>query len=408
MGKSIYFTGQPVFSQLLKLIPIDLIPQLAGKHQSDRYCKKFDSYHHLVSMLFAVINQCTSIREVVTGLRVASPKLGHLKLTHDVCRSTLADANVRRSEAFFGDIFHQLYRLHYDLPDSRSDLKTKPYEQRLFIMDSTTIKLFHDVLKGAGEPPKNGKRKGGLKAHVMIKASEDVPCLVNLSAAAANDRTFLKHTSLAPGSIITFDKGYCNFRQFDHWTKSGVTWVSRTLDQWIVQTRKSRQISAEQIEEGVISDELVTLGSPNKRNKTIRIKARIIRFKDKEKNKEFSFVTNNTKFLAATIADIYKRRWQIELLFKRIKQRYPLRYFLGDSANAIKIQVWCALIVDLLIKIVKDKVKRKWAYSNLSGMVRLHLMTYINLFAFLENPEKELINYRPVSAYTQLSLFSSV
>ncbi|MFI5142184.1 MAG: IS4 family transposase [Bacteroidia bacterium] len=408
MGKSIYFTGQPVFSQLLKLIPIDLVPKLARKHHADKYCKKFDSHHHLVSMLFAVINQCTSIREVITGMQVASPKLGHLKLTHNICRSTFADANIRRPEAFFGDLFHQLYRFHYVLPDSRSDLKAKPYEQRLFIMDATTIKLFHDVLKGAGEPPKSGKRKGGLKAHVMIKASEDVPCLVNLSAAAANDRTFLKHTSLAPGSIITFDKGYTNFRQFDQWTKSGVTWVSRTLDQWIVQTRKNRKLSSAQIEEGVISDELVTLGAPKEHNKTIQIKARIIRFVDKEKNKEFSFVTNNTKFLASTIADIYKRRWQIELLFKRIKQRYPLRYFLGDSANAIKIQVWCALIVDLLIKIVKDKIKRKWAYSNLSGMVRLHLMTYINLFGFLENPEKELINYHHPHINTQLNLFSSV
>ncbi len=407
MGKSIYFTGQPVFSQLLKLIPSDLVPKLSRKHNSDKYCKKFDSHHHLVSMLFAVINQCTSIREVITGLQVASPKLGHLKLTNNICRSTFADANIRRPESFFGDIFHQLYISHYGLPDSRKRFTAQPYEQRLYIMDATTIKLFHDVLKGAGEPPASGKRKGGLKAHVMIKASEDVPCLVNLTAAAENDRIFMKHVSLCRGSIITFDKGYTKFRQFDKWTKSGVTWVTRTLDQWIVQTRKSRKLTVEQAEAGVLSDEIVTLGASKKGNKTIQIKARIIRYMDKEKNKEFSFVTNNTKFLASTIADIYKRRWQIELLFKRIKQRYPLRYFLGESANAIKIQVWCALIVDLLIKIVKDKVKRKWAYSNLSGMVRLHLMTYVNLLGFLENPEKELINYRSPEINMQLELFST-
>jgi hypothetical protein len=407
MGKSIYFTGQPVFSQVLRLIPDDLLPKLVRKHCADRYCKKFDSKHHLITMLFAVINQCTSIREVITGLQVASPKLGHLRLSHNVCRSTFADANNRRSEAFFGDVFHQLYQFHYGSPDSPKRLVAKNYEERLYIMDSTTIKLFHDVLKGAGEPPANGKRKGGLKAHVMIKATENVPCLINLTAAAANDRTFLKHIDLAPGSIITFDKGYDNFRHFDYWTQSGVTWVTRVRDLWTIQKRKIRTLSQEQIMAGVISDELVSLGVPNDR-KTLQIKARIIHFIDKDSGKEFSFVTNNTKFSAAIIADIYKRRWQIELLFKRIKQRYPLRYFLGDSANAIKIQVWCALIADLLVKIIKDKVKRKWAYSNLSSMIRLHLMTYINLYGFLEKPEKALLNYNPHEKNIQLKLFSSV
>src|SRR5690606_33400658 len=319
---------------------------------------------------------------------------------------TFADANKRRSESFFAEVFHTLYAHYYSLPDSRKTMKAKSYEQRLYIMDSTTVKLFHDVLKGAGEPPANGKRKGGLKAHVMIKASEDVPCLVNLTAAAANDRTFLKHISLNAGSILVFDKEYANFRQFDQWTKSGVTWVSRTLDQWTVTKRKDRKLSPEQIEAGVISDELVLLGVPND-HKTLQIKARIIRFYDKAKDKEFYFVTNNTSFAASTIADIYKRRWQIELLFKRIKQRYPLKYFLGESANAIKIQVWCALIADLLVKVVKDKVKRKWAYSNISGMIRLHLMTYVNLFGFLERPESALLNYHPPDAGQQLKLFSS-
>ena len=406
MHKSIYFTGQPVFSQLLKLIPDDLFFKLARKHSSDRYCKKFDSKHHLISMLFAVFNQCTSIREVITGLQVASPKLGHIRLTHNICRSTFADANKRRPEAFFGDFFHQLYHFHYGLADSRKGFKAKSYEQRLFIMDATIISLFHDVLKGIGPTAANGRRKGGLKAHMLIKAGHDVPCLVNLTAAAVNDKAFWDHISLSPGSIITFDKGYAQFRQFDKWTKAGVTWVTRSIDQWHVHRRKTRELSRDQIDAGVISDELVTLGDPKQR-KTVKVNARIIRFIDKEKQKEFFFVTNNTKFAPTIIADIYRRRWQIELLFKRIKQRYPLRYFLGESVNAIKIQVWCALIADLLVKIVKDKVRRKWAYANLSGLIRLHLMTYVNLWGFLEQPQKALINYHPPQIDYQLKLFSS-
>ena len=155
---------------------------------------------------------------------------------------------------------------------------------------------------------------------------------------------------------------------------------------------------------GIISDKLVILGDP-KNNKTLKIKARIIKYKEPDTGKIFEFVTNNTKFLPIKIADIYKRRWQIELLFKRIKQRYPLRYFLGENENAIKIQVWCALIVDLLVKIIQDRTKKKWSYSNISSIIKLHTMTYINLKLFLENPEKTFKNYHPPEPILQLKLF---
>ena len=404
MDKSTIFSGQPIFSQLLSLIPNYVIERLAKKYVADRYCKKFDTRHHLVTMLFAVINQCTSIREVVTGLQVAGGKKGHFKMIHDVKRSTLSDANRRRPEALFGELFHELYRLHYGYPDSRKINPKAPYEKKLFIIDSTTIRLFHDILQGVGQIPSNGKRKGGLKAHVMIKASEDTPCVVDLTKASANDRTFLKYISLPKGSIVTFDKGYANFRKYEEWTKNGVTWVTRILDEWIVNEVKEKPVSLDQLNKGILSDKRVIIGDP-KRAKAIKLKARIIRFHDSEKDRIFEFVTNNMKFLPDKIADIYKQRWQIELLFKRIKQRYPLRYFLGDNENAIKIQVWCALIADLLVKIMKDRTKRKWAYSNISSIIRLHLMTYVNLSAFLENPEVTLRNYKPPEPYVQLKLY---
>jgi Transposase DDE domain/Domain of unknown function (DUF4372) len=406
MSKNTIFSGQPIFTQLLSLIPEHLIDRLVRKYHCDRYCKTFDSKHHLVTLLFGIINQCTSLREVVTGLQVAVSKQGHFKLVHDIHRSTLADANNRRPEAFFGELFHELYRFHYGLPDSRKIKPRQPYEKRLFIIDSTTISLFHDVLQGAGSKPTSGKRKGGLKAHVMIKASEDTPCLVNLTASSANDRVFLKYIDLPRGSIITFDKGYANFRRFDQWTELGINWVSRVLGRWIIQVDKQNPVSEKQSLAGVISDEAVTLGDP-RNNKTLKIKARIIKYVDPETKKALSFVTNNTRFQPTTIAHIYKKRWQIELLFKRIKQRYPLKYFFGESENAIKMQVWCALIADLLIKIIQDKATKKWAYSNLSSIVKLHLMTYVNLLSFLNNPDKVLRKYKPFEPIYQLNLFNS-
>jgi hypothetical protein len=342
----------------------------------------------------------------VSGLQVADGKRGHLGLVHNVRRSTLSDANQRRTEAFFGALFHELYKYHYGLPDSRKINHKQSYEKRLFIIDSTTIKLFHDVLQGAGTSPANGKRKGGLKAHVMINASENTPCLVSLTKAAANDRVFLKEISLVKGSIITFDKGYANFRIFDKWTKEGVAWVSRVLPRWTVNVYKERVVSDQERNAGVISDQLVILGDPGN-NKTLKIKARIIGFKDEESGRIFEFVTNNTRLLPSKIAAIYKQRWQIELLFKRIKQRYPLRYFLGESANAIKIQVWCALIADLLIKIIQDRTKRKWSYANIGGIIKLHSLTYVDLKLFLEDPERTTVNYMPHEEKNlQLKLFT--
>jgi IS4 transposase len=142
------------------------------------------------------------------------------------------------------------------------------------------------------------------------------------------------------------------------------------------QVIKSLKISTFQKEQGIVSDELIIAGGKTRKDK---LQARRIKYKDDLTGKELIFLTNNTRMKAITIANIYKKRWQIECLFKRLKQNYPLKYFLGDSPNAIKIQIWCALITDLLIKIVKDKVKRKWSFSNIAGMITLHLMTYIHL-----------------------------
>ena len=122
-----------------------------------------------------------------------------------------------------------------------------------------------------------------------------------------------------------------------------------------------------------------------------RVNARLVQYCDADTGEVYEFVTNNLKMNGSTVAALYRKRWQIESLFKRMKQNYPLKYFLGDSENAIKIQIWCSLIADLLLKIVKKAAAARWSFSNLAAMVRLHLMTYINIFNFLKSPEKSLL-----------------
>lgn len=405
MGKSTFFTGQPIFNQLLSFIPQHIVRSSVSKHDSDRYYKTFRSYDHLVTMLYTCFQQCKSLREVVTGMMASHHRLQHLRIQAPPRRSTLSEANNRRSELFFSSVYSGLIK-HYGLflPDSR--IKGR-MEQRLFLMDSTTIKLFSDIMQGAGTQPVNGKKKGGAKVHMLVKASDDLPVFATLTHAKKNDKEIFRHLQLPKGAIVVFDKGYNSYEQFDQWNRRGITWVTRMSDVASQELVRQNEVPAKEQQAGVIADDWVILGRPSNANKTKRIRVRRITFLDAQSGKTFYFITSHRKFRASVIAALYKRRWQIELLFKRFKHNYPLRYFLGESENAIRIQIWCSLITDLLLSLVKKRVKKSWSFANIAAMVRLHLMNYISLYAFLENPEKALRNYTEPIPKTQLSLFNS-
>nr|WP_319398921.1 DUF4372 domain-containing protein [uncultured Carboxylicivirga sp.] len=157
MGKSTIFSGQPIFNQLLTFIDKSEIRKIAKQHGSERYVKKFTTYNHLVVMLFVALEGYSSIREVILGLLANAHKLSHLGLSYLVKRTTFSEANKRRSSKVFEDIYMSVYRKHASsLADSRLQEKEL---KRLYIMDSSTISLFKDILKGVGRNPKNGKRK---------------------------------------------------------------------------------------------------------------------------------------------------------------------------------------------------------------------------------------------------------
>ena len=399
MSKGTFSAGQPIFSQVLSYVSKASIDRIAVDCQADRCCRYFTTYGHLVTMLYAIFNKCSSLREVITGLMAWEHRLNHLGMNIAPKRSTLSDANARRSEEVFGKIYGHLYARHrHFLPDSR-----KKKASKLFIADSTTISLFQEVMRSAGRNPLNGKRKGGVKVHTLIQSDEDVPCLIRFSAGAGHDTQFLKDIKLPEGSIIAFDKGYNDYSQFQRFSDKKVTWITRKRKSAVHKTLQKRPVSEAQSAKGVKKDRLILLGNSQNPNTSI-IKARLIDFVDLESGKKFQFLTNNTHLSAASIAALYRKRWQIEILFKRLKQNYPLKYFLGDNENAVKIQIWCALICDLLIKIIKSLAGRKWSFSNLASLIRIHLMTYIDLFAFLSNPEKALQTASPSKTY-QGSLF---
>jgi hypothetical protein len=402
MSKNTFFTGQPVFSQLLNLIPRHIVELTSLKHASDRYCKRFMAYDHLVSMLYAGFFQSTSLRELITGLQANAGRLNHLGLKNTPRKSTLSDANKRRSADFFKDLYHELYAMYFSLPDSRSGK-----DEKLFIIDSTTISLFSSIMHGAGTSKSNGKKKGGAKAHLMVDAQHDIPAFISITEGKEHDLVFLQQLHVPDNATVVMDKAYVNYRQFKSWGKRNIKWVTRLKRDAFIQPVMDLPLEEGQTLKGVLRDRLVLLGRPSNKRLTPIIKARIIDYYDAEKQRTFSFITNDIFSDAFHIAELYRRRWQIEILFKRIKQRYPLKYFLGDNQNAIKIQIWAALLCDLLVKIIQKQVNkiktRPWAYASISAMIKHHLMTYLNLHAFLINPEKTLQTYRPHSQ--QLKLF---
>lgn len=390
MGKSSHFIGQPMYSQVIKLLDKSRILQISREKGGERYTKRFNGWIHLVVMLYAIIMRFDSLREITASLLTEARKLSHIGITFKIGRSTLADANKRRSEAIFESIYRDTYATyrHVLSSDSRTG-KTPQWMRRLQIIDSTTITLFSNLIfKGVGRHPKNGKKKGGIKVHTVIHANEGVPSDIRFTSAATNDSFMLKPSSLSKGDIIAMDRAYIDYEKFEQLTEKQVIYV----------TKMKKSLKYEilgdtiyQTPEGVMEVRVQEVRFTKKKQggETIVHDARIITYVDVRKHKLISLLTNDMEFDPSEIIEIYRRRWEIELLFKQIKQNFPLRYFYGESANAIKIQIWVTLIANLLLMVMQKQLQRPWSFSGLATMVRITLMEYVDFYSLFNFPEKD-------------------
>jgi IS4 transposase len=350
-------------------------------------------------MVFCSFAKCCSLREVTGAMLGLAGKTKHFQLNHIPKRSTLADANQRRNAEVFGKVYHELLsQYHYVFSDSRiKDVIKKQIE----IFDSTTISLFKDILKCVGRNPKDGKKKGGIKVHTSINVDEAVPKMVWFTDAATHDHILLDKLKFDTNTIYVFDKGYNDYKAFHRFENNQTGFVTRLKDNAQYNTVQLNEIE-KNIHSGVLEDTEIEVTVKDGTNSS-KLRLRKIRFYDRVLKHKFEFVTNLFDMRPDLVAAIYKLRWQIELLFKQLKQNFPLKYFLGDNENAIKIQIYCALIANLLMTVIQKSLKRQWAFSNLVSFCKIHLFNYIHLLKFLENPEKDwqktLINQE------QLALF---
>jgi hypothetical protein len=387
MDKSKHFFGQSVFGQLISLISDSIINEAVKKYNSDRYTKKFTTKDHLISMLFCVLAKCCSLREVSGAMLGLYGKTKHFQLKHIPYKSTLSDANKKRNFEVFANIYEQLLKKYQKfISDSRfKDVINKQIE----IFDSTTISLFSDILKCVGRNPKNNKKKGGIKAHTIINVDEKVPKVIWFTQASVHDHYLLKKLKFDPNTIYVFDKGYVDYNVFYQFCQNQTGFVTRIKKNANYTIIQENEIT-EEIHSGVVSDEIIEM-NVKINNQTEKLRLRKITFYDRKEHKKFEFISNLFEMRADMIAAIYKTRWQIELLFKQLKQNFPLKYFLGDNQNSIKIQIYCALIVNLLLTVIKKQIKKSWSFSNIVSFCKIHLFNYIDLIKFLNNPNKDWI-----------------
>ena len=392
MSKGTHFIGQPLFGQLISLLDKSKILKFSREKDGERYVKHFNAWQHMAIMLYAVIKRFDSLREITDSMFPEARKLSHLGINMMPRRSTLSDANARRSESIFEATYRDLYATYKDelSSDSRKH-KTPQWMERLQIIDSTTITLFSNLLfKGIGRNPKSGKKKGGIKVHANIHANEGVPSDIKFTSAATNDSFMLKPANYTSGDILAFDRAYIDYAKFEELTRNGVIYVTKMKKNLVYAISDDTMYMTS---DGKMSYRIqyVTFTKCVKDGEDIVHKARIITYVDikKTRAKLISLLTNDMEMPIEEIVEIYRKRWEIELLFKQLKQNFPLRYFYGESSNAIKIQIWVTLIANLLIMVLQKRIKRPWSFSGLATMVRIMLMHYVNCYTFFEEPEKD-------------------
>ena len=274
--------------------------------------------------------------------------------------------------------------------------------KRLQIIDSTTITLFSNLIfKGVGRHPKTGKKKGGIKVHTVIHANEGVPSDIRFTSAATNDSFMLKPQTLNKGDILAMDRAYIDYEKFEQLTERGVIYVTkmkkklnfRILSDTMFQTPDG--LMEVRVQQVTFTKQIKGSGQ------RIMHHARIITHVNEKKHKLISLLTNDLESDPVEVIAMYRKRWEIELLFKQMKQQnFPLKYFYGESANAIKIQIWVTLIANLLLMVMQRGLKRSWSFSRLATMVRINLMYYVDFYSLFNHPEKDWEKLLDVASLT--------
>jgi len=366
-------TFNSIFSQLLVLFSRADFAAAVQKHRAERAAKGFDCWTQFVAMLFCQLGRAHSLREICGGLASVEGKLNHLGVGAAPRRSTLSYANAHRPAALFQEIFNLLLVRCQSLSGSRKFR----FKNRLYSLDASIIDLCLSMYDWA----KFRRTKGAIKLHLLLDHDGYLPTYCVITEGNVHEIRVARSLELPSGAIVVVDRGYVDYLWLDQLESQGVFFVTRLKE------NASFSVEAElSAPKGRLQgDDLIHLPGSGQRLKIGRMLRRVVVW-DEVNEREIVLLTNNFKLAAATIAAIYKERWQIELFFKALKQNLKIKTFVGTSANAVHIQIWTALIAILLLKYLQMRSRLGWSLSHLIALLRLNLFVHRDLWAWLDQP----------------------
>lgn len=369
---------KPVIRQIINLVPRWMIESCAKKHSSDKGCSKYKTYDQFVALTYGQLNKCYTLNDISTGIGVSETFIGDLGLTQSPARSTMSDGNKKRDWKVFESLYYRLLK-HYERvlkSESGRSIIKEIKDQNIKLIDSTTISLCLNMFDWA----KFRTAKGGLKIHTCWDDNLQIPDLVNITEAKTHDRYGIGQLVFSKGTIVVEDRAYFDFTLMLHRIQAENVFVTRIKTNTLYESIQELDLPDKE-DQDIIKDEIIVLNSSKAIETGINgQKLRLVHVYKQDENKVIEIITNNLEWSARTIADLYKKRWDIELFFKAMKQNLQIKTFLGTSENAVKSQIYTALISYLLIELINRTISKKTkSFSNLVEKIRICLVYYLSL-----------------------------
>jgi hypothetical protein len=367
-----------VFSQLLQLFSRGEFARAVKKHSAERHAKGFTCWGQFVAMLFCQVAHLKSLREVCMGLASCEAPLKHLGISDTPKKSTLAYANENRPWELYQTIFGQLLEKCRAEVAARGGRKKFRFKNKLMSLDGSIIDLSASMFDWA----KYKRTKGAIKLHLLLDHNGYLPSFAVVTEGKHSEVAVARSLRLEAGTILVIDRGYNDYEWFVEMTREGVFFVTRMKTNAVYRVEQECEIPAKA---HMLCDQIISLPALSKAGEE-PVLFRRIEYWNEETQEILVFFTNLLHLAATTIAAIYKDRWQVELFFKALKQTLKVKTFLGTSANAVKTQIWTALIAMLILKYLQTKSTFGWSLSNLAALLRQQLFIFRDLWAWLDTP----------------------
>jgi hypothetical protein len=362
-----------IFSQLLAIFSRSQFETAVRRRKAEHGAKGFDCWTQFVSMLFCQLGRAHSLREICGGLASVEGKLRHLGVGNAPARSTLSYANAHRPAGLFEDVFYDLLGRCQALVGPRKFR----FKNKLYSLDATVIDLCLSVFDWA----KFRRAKGAVKLHLLLDHDGYLPTFCLMTEGRVHEINVARTLELPSGAVVVIDRGYVDYLWLDSLDAQGVFFVTRLKENALF----SIEATLSNPKGRILADDIIQLPGSGKSLNPDRVLRRVVVW-DEVNEREIVLLTNNFKLAASTIAALYKERWQIELFFKALKQNLKIKTFVGTSANAVRIQIWTALIAILILKYLQMRSRIQWSLSNLVALLRLNLFVHRDLWKWVDEP----------------------